>query len=70
MISDEFDTDREVSGINYKMIHCYGSDKVMAKIEAYYQRLSGKKYARPMKVLGGDFEGEWACYVSYINKGA
>jgi len=68
---DEYDTDREVAGINYKMLHCYGTDgKIMAQIEAYYQRLGNKKYARAMRVKGGDFKGHWACYVSYCSKGA
>ena len=69
MSEQEYDTDREVAGITYKMMHCYGDDREMAKIEAYFQRIGGKKWARPMKVQGGDFKGQWACYVSYANKG-
>ena len=65
----DVDYDREVAGINYKMMHCYGTDgKVMALIEAHHQRL-GNKYARAMRVKVGEFKGHWACYVSYCNKG-
>lgn len=70
---EEFDTDREVGGIVYKMGQVYhdsvcNEPKKFAIREAYFQRLCGK-FARAMKVQGGQFKGQWACYVSYVNKG-
>lgn len=69
----EFDTDREVAGIVYKMGQVYhdvicNNPKEFAIREAYFQRLGGK-FARAMKVKGGHFKGQWACYVSYVNRG-
>lgn len=69
--NEEFDTDREVGGIVYKMTQTYGTDNVakeMAKTEAYFNQIDGR-YARAMRVLGGDFKGHWACYVSRVRKG-
>lgn len=68
---DEFDTDREVGGICYRLFQTYGTDmdaKRMAQTEAYFNRLSGR-YARAMRVLGGDFKGHWGCYVSRCRRG-
>jgi hypothetical protein len=69
--TDEYDTDREVSGIVYRLAQTYGTDndaKMMAQTEAYFNRLHNR-YARAMRVLGGDFKGHWACYVSRSEKG-
>lgn len=71
MSDDEFDTDREVGGVVYRMFKTYGMEedgKAMAQTEAYFNRLHGR-YARAMRVLGGDFKGHWACYVSRSRKG-
>lgn len=69
---DDFDTDREVGGVVYRMFKTYGIDheaKAKAQTEAYFNRINGN-YSRAMRVLGGHFKGHWACYVSRCYRGA
>ena len=69
--TDEYDTDREVSGILYRVTQVYPDTpegKELARIECYFERTMNNKFARPMRVLGGPSKGKWGAYVSTLRR--
>ena len=69
---EEYDTDREVGGIVYHISKVYDADEVgkeRAQIEAYFERQTWNRFARPMRVKVGPHKGKWACFVSYVKRG-
>lgn len=63
---EEFDTDREVGGIVYRLFKPYESKAAAQREVAFHQ---STHYARVLKIQGGQFEGQWGAYVSRVEKG-
>ena len=66
---DEFDTDREVNGIVYKLFKVYDTKEEAAREASFHRRGKLARWARAMKVKGGQFEGKWGAYISRAVKG-
>jgi hypothetical protein len=64
--AEEFDTDREVSNIVYKLFKVYDNRQDAQREVSFHHKTH---FARAMKVLGGPYKGQWGAYVSRVAKG-
>ena len=72
MTFDDYDTDREVAGICYRLTLTFAptpEGKAQAQREAYFERWNHNRFSRAMRVLEGPNKGHWGCFVSYCRRG-